>query len=99
VMTGAGVPMTLDPYYTGYITGARLGGSPAGGSTVTMTVENYLALITSARGRTYQDQAVFDVADGSPSRIRASANGVSGSGISGAGGGSRDGVNADVRLN
>ena len=89
VMTGAGVPMTLDPYYTGYITGARLGGSPASGSTVTMTVENYLALITSARGRTYQDQAVYDAADGSPARIRASANGVSGSGLIGGGGGGR----------
>jgi hypothetical protein len=80
-MTAAGVPLTLDPYYTGWMTSAKLAGSPAGGSTVAMTLENYLAIITSARGRTYQDQAEFDVADVSPARIRASANGVSGAGI------------------
>ncbi len=80
-MSAAGVPLTLDPYYTGYIATAKLAGSPAGGSTVTMTVENYLALITAARGRTYQDQAQFDPADQSPARIRASAVGVSGAGI------------------
>ena len=80
-MTADGVPLTLDPYYTGYIVLAKQSGSPAGGSTVAMTLENYLAVITSARARTYQDQAEFDAADQSPARIRASANGVSGAGI------------------
>ena len=63
------------------------GGDPASGGRVTVEIENYLAVLSQARRRTYQDQSLFDPGDASAARIRASANGVQGAAVGGGGGG------------
>lgn len=83
LMNADGSVAAVYPYYTGYMMKPTLSGDPVQGQRVTMTIENYLALFSTARGRTYQDQATFDAADVSPARIRASANGVTGAGLTG----------------
>ncbi len=92
---GAGGSKVISPYYTGWMTQARLSGDPENGGRVTVVMENYLSLLAEPRNRSYQDQAVFDPDDKSAARIRAAANGVKGAGIgggtaSGTGGGARD---------
>lgn len=78
---------TLAAYYTGYMVNAVLAGAPDGGQRVTITLESYLTLLTQARNRSYQDQGLYDAGDLSPSRIRAAANGATGTAIVPANGG------------
>ena len=77
----------LAPYYTGYMVNAVLAGSPDGGQRVRITLESYLTLLTQARNRTYQDQGLYDAGDESAARIRAAANGATGTAIIPANGG------------
>lgn len=76
-----GVLSAIAGYGTGYMVSSVLGGLPDGGQTVTIGLENYIVLLTQARGRTYQDQALYDPGDLSAARIRAAANGQSGAAI------------------
>lgn len=91
-------------YYTGYMN--RLtdvftpgeAGQPAT-RTLGLEVENYLTLLTTARGRTYQDQGEHDADDLSPLRMRSAANGTTGSGFglsAGGGGGGYSDMTAAV---
>ncbi len=68
-------PTILEGYYTGYVVSMRLAGDPTT-QTIELQIENYLASLTSARGRTYQDQLEHDALDVSAARIRAAANGM-----------------------
>jgi len=68
-------PIILEGYYTGYIVSARFSGD-ATTQTIELQIENYLAALTTPRGRTYQNQAEHDALDVSPARIRAAANGM-----------------------
>jgi hypothetical protein len=77
----------ISPYYTGYMVNAVLAGSPDGGQRVTVTLESYAVMLTQARNRTYQDQGLYDSGDESPARIRAAANGATGTAIIPANGG------------
>ena len=83
--TNAPGVLTISGYYTGYMMQAPLEGDPTGGSRVSVTLENYQALLSQARNRTYQDQGEHDAGDVSAARIRASANGVTGTGITSSG--------------
>ena len=81
-------PTILEGYYTGFVVSMRLVGDPTT-QTVELEIENYLASLTTARGRTYQDQAEHDALDVSAARIRAAANGMqTATGIAPGGGGS-----------
>ena len=95
VHDGMGGAVMIAPYYTGHMMAAQISGDPAGGMRINLTLESYLAALSEARGRSYQDQGLYDTDDKSPARIRASANGVKGAGGasfggSGGGGGQRD---------
>jgi hypothetical protein len=80
-------PVVIEGYYTGYIMDCSFAGDP-NGQTVSLNIENYLALLSQPRARTYQDQGEHDPADISAARIRAAANGIqSASGIQSGGGG------------
>lgn len=68
-------PGILESYYTGYMMGIAFSGDPTT-QTITVTIENYLAVLTTPRRRTYQDQAEHDALDQSAPRIRAAANGI-----------------------
>lgn len=68
-------PTIMEGYYTGFVVSMRLVGDPTT-QTVELKIENYLASLTTARGRTYQDQAEHDALDVSAARIRAAANGM-----------------------
>lgn len=68
-------------YYTGYMVQAALGGDPESGGRVTITLEDYLATLSQPRGRSYQDQAIYDPADKTAARIRAAANGTKGTAL------------------
>jgi len=59
---------------------------------VSVTAENYLAVLSQPRGRTYQDQAIYNAADKTAARIRAAANGVKGTALSGGTGGGSSGA-------
>lgn len=61
-------------YYTGRMSAVRLIGSPDA-QTVQMDIENYLASLKQASGRTYMDQEYFDPADHSAKYKIAVANG------------------------
>jgi len=87
---GSGGALEIAGYYTGYMTQLNLSGDPVTGGRVTVEIENYLAALSQARGRTYQDQQRHDAGDKSAARIRASANGVKAAGIGGGIGGGSD---------
>lgn len=78
----------IAPYYTGYMMSLTINPSPEG-QTITLEIENYKALLTSASNRTYLDQAAFDPADQSArATIGAANNARTGPGASiGTGGG------------
>lgn len=87
------------PYYTGYMNDLALAGSPER-QTVSLTIENYLASLSGAQGKTYLSQSEYDSGDTSAAASIAAANGlvegtISG-GRSGGGGGAR--ANDGVRL-
>lgn len=86
-------------YYTGYMNRLTdVFNPPADGRPATRTLsieaENYLTLMTRARGRTYQDQGEHDAGDLSPLRMRSAANGTTGSGFGLASGGGGSGGGA-----
>lgn len=89
-------PTIIEGYYTGYIMDCQFSGGP-GGQTVSLTIENYLAVLSTARNRTYQDQAEHDPTDISAARIRAAANGIQTATGVPAGGRPSDGFNYNVR--
>lgn len=68
-------PTLLEAYHTGYLMSLRLRGSNQE-QTIAATTESYLALLTTPRARTYQDQGEHDATDITPSLIRAAANGI-----------------------
>lgn len=61
-------------YYTGRMSSIRLSGAPDN-QTVEMDIENYLASLKQASGRTYMDQDKFDAGDLSSKLKIACANG------------------------
>ena len=61
-------------FYTGRMSSVRLSGSPDN-QTVEMDIENYLAALKQASGRTYMDQSKFDSGDLSAKYKLATANG------------------------
>ncbi|WP_413061937.1 hypothetical protein ACLN6N_06215 [Sphingomonas carotinifaciens] len=63
------------PYYTGRMVGFSISGS-ASQQTAKITIESYLASLTSASNRTYLDQADFVPSDTSASLTLAVANGA-----------------------
>lgn len=63
------------PFYTGRMVGFSISGSPKM-QTAKITIETYLASLTSASNRTYLDQADFDPGDGSATLTLAVANGA-----------------------
>ena len=65
------------PYYTGRMVGFRISGS-ASEQTARITIESYLASLTNASNRTYQDQADFIPGDTSASLTLAVVNGAKG---------------------
>ncbi|MBN9504914.1 MAG: hypothetical protein J0I69_02715 [Altererythrobacter sp.] len=76
----------IQHYYTGYMMALSHIGS-AGGLTLELTIESYLAAFSQASGRTYLDQESFDELDLSARAALAIANGNSSSPLtSGAGG-------------
>ncbi len=80
------------PYYTGRMVGFAIGGSPTE-QKARITIESYLASLTSASNRTYLDQAEFTPGDNSASLTIAVANG-SKNGQAAGGGGSQGGIAA-----
>lgn len=80
---------TPQPYYTGWMN--KISDMVAPDTrTVTVEIENYLAALTSARGRTYQNQTEHDAGDLSPLRMRSSANGTAAANVIVSSGGSRE---------
>lgn len=69
------------PYYTGYMDGLLISGDPEA-QTVSITVENYLASIAGASGKTYLIQERFDSGDLSAAASISAANGLVGAGVS-----------------
>ncbi len=65
------------PYYTGYMTALKIGGTGEG-QYILITVETYLAAFSAAANRTYLDQGRYDSGDLSPKAALSIANGVSG---------------------
>jgi hypothetical protein len=63
------------PFYTGRMVGFAISGSPKV-QTAKVTIETYLASLTSASNRTYLDQGDFDPSDRSASLTLAVANGA-----------------------
>jgi hypothetical protein len=53
--TGAILEVAAD--LTGYMMTMPIAGDPRNGQTVSVSIENYLAILGAARNRTYQDQA------------------------------------------
>lgn len=62
-------------FYTGRMSALRIRGAPSD-QTVEMDIENYLASLKQASGRTYMDQAKFDSGDLSARLKIAAANGA-----------------------
>jgi hypothetical protein len=71
---------SIIPYYTGYMNSIGISGSPEN-QTVGLTVENYLASIAGASGKTYLIQSRFDSGDLSAAAAIAAANGAEGAGL------------------
>ncbi|APR53367.1 hypothetical protein CA223_05500 [Sphingomonas koreensis] len=67
----------LQPYYTGWMTGLIIVGSPES-QTIEVTIEGYLAAYTQPSNRTYLDAEQFDPGDLSARAAIAIANGISG---------------------
>jgi hypothetical protein len=76
---GSFAPAVLEAYHTGYMMSLELSGTESS-QTIRIISENYLSVFTTPRGRTYQDQALYDATDNSPARIRAAANGIQSAG-------------------
>lgn len=76
----------IQPYYTGYIVGLTVGGSPES-QRISVRIESYIASLTAASNRSYLDQELFDAGDLSARAAIAIANGTSTNGISPGGGG------------
>ena len=66
----------IQAYYTGYMTGLTMRGTPTGIS-LQVRIESYLAALTRASNRTYLDQADFDAGDESAKAAIAIFNGTS----------------------
>lgn len=62
-------------FYTGRMSAARITGAPES-QTIAMDIENYLASLKAASGRTYLDQAQFDPGDHSAELKIGAANGA-----------------------
>lgn len=88
LVDASGAVIDVAGYYTGYMVQCPISADPATGVTVTVEIEGYLAFMSQARGRTYQDQTLYDPGDKVAARIRASANGAKGAAIGGSTGGS-----------
>jgi len=93
---------SIIPYYTGYMNDITISGSPEE-QRVTLTIENYLATLSGAPGKTYLMQKIFDAADSSANASISAANGIGmGSGYAGGGdyygGGGGRGIDSDVRM-
>jgi len=71
---------SIIPYYTGYMNSIGISGSPKN-QTVGLTIENYLASIAGASGKTYLIQSRFDSGDLSAAAAIAAANGAEGAGL------------------
>lgn len=76
----------IQPYYTGYIVGLTVGGSPDS-QRISVRIESYIASLTAASNRSYLDQELYDPGDLSARAAIAIANGTSTNGISPRGGG------------
>lgn len=63
------------PFFTGRMSAVRINGEPTQ-QTIEMDVETYLASLTSASGRTYLDQSLFDPADETAELKIGAANGA-----------------------
>lgn len=79
VNTGSG--FVLARYFAGRISALDKAGDPQAGQTVSLTIKSLRSFLTQARGRTYQDQALYDPNDQIAARIRAAANGAEGAAI------------------
>lgn len=66
----------LQHYYTGYMVGLQIGGSPQE-QTIEIAIESYLAAFSQASNRTYLDQTKYDPGDHSARAAIAIANGNS----------------------
>lgn len=82
-------------YYTGYMVSLDIVPTPES-QTIRIQLENYLAALNEASGRTYQGQQTFDPTDLSPQAMRGAANGArrgpgGGVGFGGGGGGGAGG--------
>lgn len=72
-------------YYTGRMVDMPITGSPEQ-QIIELTIETYLASLSSPSNRTYLDQAEFDPLDQSAAAAIAIANGTGGNGLTGGGG-------------
>lgn len=68
------------PYYTGYMDALSISGSPES-QTVAVTIENYLASIAGASGKTYLMQDRYDSGDLSAAASISAANSLVGAGV------------------
>jgi hypothetical protein len=75
---------SIVPYYTGYMNDLVITGSPEA-QKITMTIENYLASLSGAPGKTYMMQNLFDSGDLSANATLGAANGLGGGGSGGGG--------------
>ena len=95
-------PLPIHSYYSGYMIDMSID-SLADSQIITVSIENYQAMLSEASGLTYLHQSEFDPDDRSAEQTLAAANGmqkagVSGSFTGGSGGGSSGsgGFNRDV---
>ena len=91
----------FQPYYTGYMTGLKIGGD-ASGQVITVTIETYLAAFSQASNRTYLEQDRYDSGDLSARAGIAIANGISSNPAinnTPGGGGGNGGRNDGIRVN
>lgn len=72
-------------YYTGYMVGTPITGDPEQ-QLIEMSIESYLASLSSPSNRTYLDQQDFDPLDTSAEAAIAIGNGTGGNGLVGGGG-------------
>ncbi len=72
-------------YYTGRMVGMPIVGDP-GEQTIELTIETYLASLSSPSNRTYLDQEEFDPLDTSAEAAIALGNGTGGNGLTGGSG-------------
>ncbi|MBX4388515.1 hypothetical protein K4H03_20700 [Mycobacterium tuberculosis] len=84
-------------FYTGVMSSAPIRPAPDN-QTIEIQIESYLASLTQASNRTYLDQKQFDPGDLSADAAIAIANGTSGAGLAGTGGGMSGGAGSGFRL-